>query len=542
MDEEFSKSMYIRGTMKSVVGLLICLTAGVVRAEEPVILHPGLGRWHHRISTRSPEAQKYFDQGLTLVYSFNRYEALRSFRKAAELDPSAAMAFWGISVAQGPYVNMDGDPSYNLKESCVALASGLQLASAPEAERDYLQVAFSWCPEYKPDAHVAAARALAVKYPDDPDAQTLYADSILTRSRWHWYALSGAPAPGVNEAEEVLQSVIRRFPQHPGANHLYIHSVESSPTPERGVASAQRLMGIVPGAGHMVHMPGHIWLVLGDWAMAATVNERAATVDREYFAATKGTGDSYYHYYLHNLSFIIYARSMQGRKAQALAAAKQLADLSGEMASMMPEMADAFSAFPIFAYVRFHEWDSLLKMPEPGEKMVATRATWSYARTLAFVGKGDTAAAAKEKAHFDELSKEIPASAQWGVNKAQEVMRLASEVLEAHLATNPSGAIAHWSQAVSIQDKLTYDEPPAWYYPVRESLGAALLRNRQYAEAAEVFREGVRRSPRNGRMLLGLHESLKAQGKRAAAETVKQEFEDAWRSADVTLGVEDRGH
>jgi tetratricopeptide (TPR) repeat protein len=533
--------MHIRRATTSVIGLLISLTGGIVRAEAPVVLYPGLGAWHHRISTRSPEAQKYFDQGLTLVYSFNRHEALRSFRKAAELDPSAAMAFWGIAVSQGPYVNMDGDSSYNLKESCAAVTSGLKLASAPEAERDYLQVASSWCPEYKPDAHVAAARALAVKYPDDPDAQTLYADSILVRSRWHWYDRSGAPAPGVSDAEEVLQAIIRRFPQHPGANHLYIHSVESSPTPERGVASALRLMGIVPAAGHMVHMPGHIWLVLGDWEMAATVNERAATVDREYFAATKGTGGSYYHYYLHNLSFIIYARSMQGRKAQALMVAKQLADLSGEMASMNPEMADAYSAFPIFAYVRFREWDSLLRMSEPGEKMVATRAVWSYARTLAFVGKGDMAAAAKEKAQFEGLSREIPATAQWGVNKAQEIMRLASEVLEARLTRNASGAIAHWRQAVSIQDKLTYDEPPPWYYPVRESLGAALLRNRQYTEAEEVFREGVRRSPRNGRMLLGLHESLKAQDKAAAAETVKQEFEAAWRGSDVKLG-EDLEH
>ena len=186
-------------------------------------------------------------------------------------------------------------------------------------------MAASWCPEFKPDAYVEAARKLAQKYPDDLDAQTIYADSLMVRTRWHWYDGKGVPAEGVAEAETILQNVIRRWPQHPGANHLYIHAVESSPTPERAIASAQRLMGIVPWAGHMVHMPGHIWLVLGDWETAAAVNERAVAVDREYFETTQVNGGSYEPYYLHNIHFIVYARSMQGRRGQTLEAAQQLA-------------------------------------------------------------------------------------------------------------------------------------------------------------------------------------------------------------------------
>jgi len=233
--------------------------------EKPVILYGGTGAWSHAIATHSPEAQKYFDQGLSLTYGFNRYEGLRPFRKAAELDPEAPMAWWGIALALGPYINMDGDPSFNIAESCAAVKKGLALPKVEIAERDWLEAAATRCPDYAdPSQYIRAMKALAAKYPDDLDAQTLYADSLMTPVRWYWYSNSGQPAAGVEEAEHALEAVLRRNPNHPGANHLYIHAVESSPTPERAVASAQRLMGIVPSEGHMVHLPGHIWLVLGD--------------------------------------------------------------------------------------------------------------------------------------------------------------------------------------------------------------------------------------------------------------------------------------
>src|SRR3954447_24171580 len=347
---------------------IICLLLplGLALAQEkPVALYAGTGIWKHPITTKSVEAQRYFDQGLALMYGFNRYEALRSFRKSAELDAGAAMAQWGIAMATGPYINMDGEPTYDMKTSCAAAAAGLKIATGAR-ERAYLEAVQTRCPEFaKPEAYIAAMRRVAERWPDDLDAQTLYADSLMLPTRWHWYTADGKPATGVAEAERALEEVIRRWPDHPGANHLYIHAVESSPTPERAIASAQRLMGITPSEGHMVHMPGHIWLVLGEWEMAATVNERGAEVDRQYFATTGVTEGSYPIYYVHNLHFIAYARWMQGRKADALKAAETMANAMAPMAAAMPEMADVFLPIPKFGLLRFAAWDAVLKEPKP---------------------------------------------------------------------------------------------------------------------------------------------------------------------------------
>jgi hypothetical protein len=289
----------------------------------------------------------------------------------------------------------------------------------------------------------------------------------------------------------------------------------------------------------MVHMPGHIWLVLGDWETAATVNERAVAVDLDYFRTTQVKEGSYGPYYLHNIHFIVYARSMQGRRGQTLAAAQRLAQAGGEMAAAMPEMADSFLSVPAFVLVRFGEWQQILAMPKPGEKMMAMQAAYSYARTTAFEATGDRDSAARERETFERLRRAIPDDTVWGQSKAKDVLKVASEVLVARSATDPVRACEHWAHAVDAQDQLTYDEPPDWYYPVRESQGACLLRAGKSAEAASVFREGVRRSPRNGRMLFGLWQSLAAQGKTAEAESVKREFGAAWAGSDVKLRIED---
>jgi tetratricopeptide (TPR) repeat protein len=524
--------------MKKTALLLLPLALAVAQpaAEKPVALYKGLGAWRHPIATRDPRAQAFFDQGLNLLYGFNRYEALRSFRKVAELDPQAIMSYWGMAMAQGPYINMDGDPSYDLKGACAAVASGQKIPGPPPRERAYLEAAATWC--NAGGDYVAVMRALANRYPDDLDALTIYAESLMIPTRWHWYAADGTPAPGVREAEQVLEQVLRRWPDHPGANHYYIHAVESSPNPERAIPSAQRLMGIVPAAGHMVHMPGHIWLVVGDWETAASVNERAVAVDREYFAATNVTGGSYTPYYLHNLDFIRYARSMQGRKADALRAAAKLEAANAPMAQAMPEMADAVYPTVLFTYVRFQDWDTILKLPQPGEKRKLALAFWRYARTAALAARGDHAGAAAEMAAFESARAALNRDQPWGQNKTGDVLALASEILAARLAS-PADAVPHWQRAVAMQDALTYDEPPAWYYPLRESLGAALLSAGQAAEAERVFREGIRRSPRNGRMLFGLAESLKAQNKTEEAGWVRREFDAAWAKADIQLRLED---
>ncbi len=504
--------------------------------EKPVALYQGTGIWKHPIATKSQEAQRYFDQGLSLMYGFNRYESMRSFRKAAELDPAAAMPQWGIAMATGPYINMDGEPTYDMKASCAAAEAGRKLATAPR-ERAYVEAVLARCPEFaKPEAYIAAMRVVAQRWPDDLDALTLYADSLMIPTRWHWYGADGKAAAGMLEAERALEEVIRRWPNHPGANHLYIHAVESSPTPERAVPSAQRLMGITPSEGHMVHMPGHIWLVLGEWELAATVNERAAEVDRQYFAATGVTDGSYPMYYMHNLHFIAYARWMEGRKADGLAAAETLAAAMAPMAEAMPEMADAFAPIPKFGLWRFGEWDAVMKQPKPKESMKVSTALWHYGRALAGAARNEGAAASAEQAAFEAARKQVPADAQWGQNKLAEVLAMASEVLAARLGDDPVGRLR---RAVAMQDGLAYDEPPAWYYPLRESLGAALLRAGQAGEAEKVFRDGVRRSPKNGRMLFGLMAALTAQGKTEEASWVRQEYEAAWGKADVRIRLED---
>jgi tetratricopeptide (TPR) repeat protein len=313
--------------------------------------------------------------------------------------------------------------------------------------------------------------------------------------------------------------------------------VESSPTPERAIASAERLMGIMPWAGHMVHMPGHIWLVLGDYEMAAAVNERAVAVDREYLSQSK-TSSGYGMYYVHNLYFIAYARWMQGRKTEGLRAGEELAMAVEPMIAGMPDMAD-FSAIAVLGQVRFRDWDAILKLPQPKDSMRANVAIWHYARALAFAGRGDRAATAREQAAFEAIRTTIPADAGWGLNKLKDVLAVASETVAARLAPTPADALTHWQRAVVAQDALAYDEPPGWYYPARESLGAALLAAGKAADAEKVFREGVKRSPRNGRMLFGLMQSLRAQGKNEDADWVKREFDAAWAKADVTLRIEE---
>jgi tetratricopeptide (TPR) repeat protein len=504
-------------------------------AEKPVALYPGLGTWRRPIATRQPEAQKFFDQGLILLYSFNRYEALRSFRKVAELEPRAAMAYWGIAMALGPHINMDSDLDVHIRESCDAVKKGLRMQGIGEVERDWLNAAAARCPGFsEPGRYIAAMRALAARYPDDPDAQTLYAEALMLPVRWRWYRADGVPAEGVVQAEHILEAVLRRNPNHPGANHLYIHAVESSATPERAVPSAQRLMAIVPGAGHMVHMPGHIWLVLGDFENTVAVNDRAAEVDRQYFART-GVMGSYYGYYLHNLHFILYARSMQGRVAATMAAGHQLSD----SAKAMPEMAGMFNAIVTMAQVRLYRWDDVLGLAKPASQDPLTNALWRYSRALAFAGKSQLNQARQEQADFERLRKTVPPGPPWGNNKSGSVLEMAAAALEARVAASPAAAIPKWKRAVELQDSLTYDEPPAWYYPVRESLGAAMLMAGDAPGAEAVFREGLRRSPNNGRMLFGLWESLKAQKKTDAAAWVEREFNAAWKGAEIQLRLKD---
>lgn len=507
--------------------------------EKPAALLPGMGPYQHPIATRHPEAQAFFDQGLKMLFGFNRYEALRSFRKASELDPAAVMPYWGVAMALGPHINMDMDGDHQPKEACAAVRDGMQhRAGAPPREGAYLDAVALRCRKASADGYIPAMRALARRYPDDLDAATLLAEALLIPPRWRWWRTDGVPAPGVEEVVRVLESVLRRYPDHPGANHFYIHAVEMSPSPERAIPSAQRLMAVVPGAGHLVHMPGHIWMALGDFDRAAETNERAAKVDEDYFRRTGVTG-TYLGYYAHNLHFIAVARHMQGREQDARRAAEAQARAAQPHIDAMPMMADAFSSAPLFALMRFHRWDEVLKLERPHQKLVASTALWHFGRASAWARRGQRQQAQAEAAVFHQAVAKVPADWLWLNNKARHLLGVAGAVLAARLAASDEASVVHWQRAVALEDRLIYDEPPAWYHPVRESLGGALLRSGQASAAEAVFRAGLRRGPRNGRLLFGLLASLNAQDKTDAARSVEREFQSAWKAADVKLRVED---
>jgi len=522
-------------------------------AEKPAVIISGLGHHHHPIRTASPDAQRFFDQGLTLVYAFNHEEAVRAFRRAIELDPQAAMPWWGIALAVGPNYNMDVDPDRE-KAAYDAITKARALAAdGPANERDYIEaLARRYTSDPKADLkklavdYREAMRELSARYPDDLDAATMYAESMMDLHPWQLWSLDGKPAEDTPEILVVLQSVLRRDPQHIGANHYYVHAVEASPHPEQALESARRLETLAPAAGHLVHMPAHIYERAGFYSEAANTNDAAATADRAYLDTT-GQHDSMYGlmYYSHNLHFWAMAASMQGNSARARAASEQLAANVAPGMKTMPMLApmlEWFLPFPTYMLVRFNRWDEIAHLPAPDPSLTIATAVWHYGRGVAFAAKGDAAQAQAERQQLAAAIEKQPADALYGFNTARAVLGVALEVLEARLAAaqrDRRAAIDHWRKAVAAQDGLAYDEPTDWYYPVRESLGAALYADGNLAEAERVFREDLDRNPRNPRSLFGLLETLKAENKTMDAAWVRQEFDQAWKNADVELRMKD---
>ena len=517
-------------------------------SREPSLL-PGLPPLSHPIATSSLEAQKFFDQGLALVYAFNHEEAVRSFTRAAELDPKAAMPWWGVALALGANINDPQPEAARRERAREAVERARSLASeGPEAERDYIEaLARRYAGEPAADPKQLAAdyngamRALAQKYPDDPDAATLFAESGMNLKPWKLWNNDGSPAEGTLEIVAVLEGVLRREPQHPGANHYYIHAVEASPDPQRALASADRLPSRAPGAGHLVHMPAHIQMRTGSYAAAARSNGRAAEADREYIRQTGAQGMYPAMYYNHNLHFAAAAWAMAGNWAEARKAADQLSASATPLLAEMP-MVEAFLTMPAFVSVRFQRWGEVLRIPDPGPKFPILKTVWHYGRVLALVAVRDGKRAQAEKKQFDTARASVPPGAFYGNNTPGDVLALAALVLEARLqwlSGDRKASIETWRRAVAAEDALAYDEPPPWYYPVRESLGAALLRDGRATEAEAVFREDLARNPRSGRSLFGLAEALKAEQLSADAAWVERQFTAAWKDADVKLRLED---
>jgi hypothetical protein len=514
----------------------------------PVTLMSGLGENHHPVQTDNAEAQGFFDQGLLLVYAFNHAEAVRSFKRALEIDPRMAMAHWGIALALGPNINAGIDhegerAAYDEVQKALSLSQ-----RAPENERAYIR-ALAKRYSIAPGADLKklavdyrdAMRELARAYPDDLDAATLYAESAMDLRPWKLWTSDGKPAEGTEEIVLVLESVLRRNPNHIGANHYYIHAVEASTQPERAIPSADRLRAQVKAAGHLVHMPAHIYMRTGDYELAARSNEDAAAADRAYFESTGMKGMYAAGYYSHNLHFLAIAYSMAGRFKDAQKAADQLAANVGPFLKDVPPLESFLIAQPLIL-VRFRRWDEILKAPAPAPELHGTNTLWHWARAMAYAARGQVEQAQAERAAFFAARKKISQGAEWGLNSVESILNIAQNMLDAKIAAakhEEQAGLSSLRKAVEAEDALAYDEPPAWFVPAREALGGALLLSGKAAEAEGVFRADLAKNPRSGRSLFGLLESLKAQGKTYPAQFVQREFETAWKNADTQLKVED---
>jgi tetratricopeptide (TPR) repeat protein len=533
----------------AVMAVLVAVCAGW--GQKPAFLMTGLSSLHHPVSTTNPEAQQFFDQGLRLVYAFNHEEAARSFRRAAELDPQLGMAWWGVALAVGPNYNLPVDPERE-KTAVDAVDKAKTLsASAPQIEKDYIDAiakrfSHDAQPSYRQldENYAKAMRDLSRKYPDDLDAATLYADSLMNLRPWKLWRADGTPEEGTGEIVATLESVLRRDPNHIGAMHLYIHAVEASPNPERALPYADRIADLAPSAGHLVHMPAHIYERTGNFNGAREHNAAGAKADEDYAAATGAQGMYMVMYYSHNLHFGAISASMQGHCADAQSSADRLADNLRPMVKDMP-MVEPFVGVQMAVGVRCGRWDDLLQMGEPAAQSSVLRALWLYSRGMALAARGKSAEAEsleKQLAAIEKATSRDDLFMPPVENHTWQIFHIADDVLAARIAAakgDKAKAVSMLRDAVATQDKLLYDEPSDWYYPVRESLGGMLLQSGDEKGAEQVFRDDLDKNPRNPRSLFGLAEALTRQKRDYEASWIKRQFQTAWQGADVELKVED---
>jgi tetratricopeptide (TPR) repeat protein len=508
---------------------------------KPATLMAGFGDWHHPVSTENARAQAFFDQGLRLIYAFNHDEAARSFQRAAELDPKLAMAYWGIAEAVGPnYNDPASEDRYVQAHQAIEKASSLA-EGASESDQAYIAALSTRFPaDPKSDLRLAAEeyrdamRQITLQFPDDLDAATLFAEAGMNLHPWGLWHVDGTPEEGTEEIVATLESVMRRDPNHVGAIHYYIHAVEASNSPERALAGANRLAQLAPAAGHIVHMPAHIYIRTGDYEEAVKTNQKAAAADQAYLAATGAQGLYPMMYYSHNLHFIAMAAAMNGNYTEARRGALLLAGNVGPHVKEMPPL-EGFMTVPMAVEVRFHKWDEILKAPQPDASMQTATVFWHFARGLALAATGKMKEAESEHAVVAEAEKKTPPDLAFQMpinNKTKDILKIAENVLGAKIAmakNDVDAAISQLREAVSVQDTLKYDEPQDWFYPVRESLGAALLKSGDHAGAEEVFRDDLKRNPRNPRSLFGLEQALKGQGKTYDAGFIRKQFDASWK-------------
>jgi len=504
-------------------------------------LMSGYGNWHHPVSTKNAQAQAFFDQGLRQIYAFNHDEATRSFQRAAELDPKLAMAYWGVAESVGPNYNDPASEDRFVKAHAAIEKAQTLAEGASEGDKAYIiALARRFPADPKSDLRAAAEqyrdamREVMQRFPDDLDAATLFAEAGMNLHPWGLWHQDGTPEEGTEEIVSTLESVIRREPNHLGAIHYYIHSVEASNSPERALAGANRLAELAPAAGHIVHMPAHVYIRTGDFQSALTTNQKAALADQAYIKAGGGEGIYSMMYYSHNLHFIAMAAAMNGNYAEARRGAQMLA------ANVGPHVKDAqmlggFMTVPMAVEVRFHKWEEVLKTPQPDPSLQTLTVYWHFARGLALAGTGKLDEAQAERRIVAEAEANTPPDAIFNMpinNKTKDILSIAENVLAARIAfakNDMDTAVNALRAAVATQDLLKYNEPEDWFYPVRENLGAVLLKIGDFAGAEEVFRGDLARHPRNPRSLFGLEQAMKGQDRTYDAGFVRKQFDANWK-------------
>jgi tetratricopeptide (TPR) repeat protein len=525
------------------------LDADPAKAEGPIAPRlENLGDYHLPVTTQSLESQRFFDQGLRLTYAFNHSEALRAFKEAARLDPENAMAYWGWALVLGPNINLPMVPevapqAYQAIQRAVALKEKVS-----ERERAYIDaLAERYTNDSTADrvpldqAYARAMAKLVECYPDDLDAATLYAASLMNLSPWDYWNLDGSPKGHTQEILETLQSVVDRHPRHAGALHYYIHTVEAR-HPDRGERYADMLAGLMPGAGHIVHMPSHIYMRVGRFADSFEANRRAVKADESYITQCRAQGIYPLNYYPHNIHFMAWSAMVQGRPEAALEAARKI------VAKVPPELAadknvwalyETFLSQPVFVLVRFGMWDEMLAEPKPDIESQFMTGIWHYGRALAFVHTGRLAEARRELRALTAAREAMGELEHYiGLGVAQTLLTIAEEIVLGELTYAEDSTLeglAHLERAVRLEDSLRYNEPPDWYFPVRHLLGAMLLDAGRPNEAEVVYAADLRKNPENGYSLFGLRLALERQGKREDALAVAKRFDRAWANATHKL-------
>ena len=507
-----------------------------------------LGTWTHRITTASPDAQRYFDQGLVLAYGFNHAQAIMSFEQAARLDPDCAMAWWGVALAHGPNINFPMDstaerPAWEALQKALARA-----ATAGEAEQALIRALAKRYDDPAAarratrtaldSAYAAAMRDVWRRFPGDADAGALFAEALMDLNPWNFWTADGKANPGTDEIVATLEAVLRFAPHHPGANHFHIHALEASKDPGRALASAERLATLAPDAGHLVHMPGHIWQRVGRYADSEAANVRAARVDSLYLAIHKPEGIYPMMYVPHNVHFIWAAASMDGRSAAALAAARRLGPMVPiEMLRAMP-MLEFVSPTVYYAQVRFGRWAEILREPAPPVDLRFTRGMWHYARGLAFAATQSLPKARVELDSVKAIAAATPPDFMVSFNSAAALLRLAGNALAGEIAARQGKvdeAVRAFQAGIAEESALRYDEPPAWHLPVRQQLGAVLLDAGRIADAEAAYRADLEANPDNGWSLYGLARCLRARKADDLAADAERRFQKAWARADVKI-------